>query len=207
MPNSTSANQLTEAEQHILDAAKKVFIKRGFAGTRTQEIADEAGINKSLLHYYFRSKDKLFKAIFQESLNKIEQEILSILDSDLELFEKIRFFFREYISFLQDNRFLPGFIIHEVQTQPEVLSDLFREAGIRPPENFVKQIKQEVEQKNILPVEPDELVINMLSLSIFPILAAPLLKNLLQQSEEDFEKMLEKRKKDLPEWIINNLKV
>ena len=98
MSNLTHVSRLTETEQHILDAAKKVFIKRGFSGTRTQEIADEAGINKSLLHYYFRSKDKLFKAIFQEALGEIEREILTILDSDLELFEKIRFFFLKYIS-------------------------------------------------------------------------------------------------------------
>ena len=207
MSNLTHVSRLTETEQHILDAAKKVFIKRGFSGTRTQEIADEAGINKSLLHYYFRSKDKLFKAIFQEALGEIEREILTILDSDLELFEKIRFFFLKYISFLQENRFLPGFVIHEVQAQPEVLTDLFREAGIRPPVNFVKQVKQEVKQKKIRPVDPNDLVLNMLSLSIFPILAEPLLKNLLMQSDEAFEKRLEKRKKDLPKWIINNLNV
>src|SRR2546425_901472 len=77
-------------ENKILQAAKKVFITKGLDGARMQDIADEAGINKALLHYYFRSKDKLFEVIFMEAATSLFPKIVSILDEDISLFDKLR---------------------------------------------------------------------------------------------------------------------
>ena len=83
---------ISETEQKILDAAKQVFLVKGLAGARMQEIADEAGINKALLHYYFRSKEKLFEKILNEAFTNIIPNIITIFTSNLPFFEKIRLF-------------------------------------------------------------------------------------------------------------------
>ena len=94
-------------EQIILEAAKKVFVRKGMAGARMQDIADEAGINKALLHYYFRNKEKLFEMIFMEAAEKFFPRINAIFDSDQPLFEKIESFCEEYISVVMENPYLP----------------------------------------------------------------------------------------------------
>lgn len=120
----------TSTEDFILNAAKLVFARKGLAGARMQEIADEAGINKALLHYYFRSKENLFNAVFIDLLGSIQKKFLSILNSEMELFDKIRFFFTGYTEFLLENSFLPGFIINEMNQDPEKMIRHFKEVGV-----------------------------------------------------------------------------
>ena len=193
-------------EELILVAAKKVFTRKGLAGSRMQEIADEAGINKALLHYYYRSKENLFDSVFFELLKTIQTEFITILNSDMELFDKIRFFFDRYIDFLQENSFLPGFIINEVNRDPERMISYFKNSGIKPPEKLIIQINEEVRKGNIIPVDPKQLLMNILSLAIFPIIAAPLLKGIFETDEYEFSGIIEKRKKELPEWFINSIR-
>ena len=83
------SEQELSTEKTILEAAKKVFLDKGFDGARMQEIADEAGINKALLHYYFRSKDKLFDAIFEEAFKQFLPNISDIMVSDISIEEKV----------------------------------------------------------------------------------------------------------------------
>lgn len=204
---SVNRKQKPEAtEDLILIAAKKVFTRKGLAGSRMQEIADEAGINKALLHYYYRSKENLFDSVFFELLKTIQAEFITILNSDMELFDKIRFFFERYIDFLQENSFLPGFIINEVNRDPERMISYFKNSGIKPPEKLIIQINEEVRKGNIIPVDPKQLLMNILSLAIFPIIAAPLLKGMFETDDFEFSGIIEKRKKELPEWIINAIK-
>lgn len=108
-------------EQRILSAAKKVFISKGMAGARMQDIADAAGINKALLHYYFRSKEKLFEMIFKEVVKEFLPKINLIFESDKNLFEKIDMFCTEYIEQIRKTPYLPVFILNEINQQPEVL--------------------------------------------------------------------------------------
>src|SRR4029078_3015094 len=107
-------------EEKILSAAKKVFLKEGMAGARMQDIADEAGINKAMLHYYFRSKEKLFETIFKELSIEFLPRVNAIFESDLSLFEKIEVFCSEYISRMMENPFIPLFIVNEINKQPEI---------------------------------------------------------------------------------------
>src|SRR5690349_22190096 len=97
-------------QDRILDAARKVFVRKGMAGARMQDIADEAGINKALLHYYFRSKEKLFEQIFKELSFQFLPRVNAIFESDGSLFEKIEMFCSEYISKMIENPFIPLFI-------------------------------------------------------------------------------------------------
>jgi AcrR family transcriptional regulator len=101
-------------EEKIFEAATIVFEEEGLTGARMQNIADRAGINKSLLHYYFRTKDHLFEAVFTKLAKKMFTKFTPIFEKNLSLEEKIRFFFREHISFMQQNPKLPGFILNEI---------------------------------------------------------------------------------------------
>ena len=115
----------------VLAAAKKVFILKGMDGARMQEIADEAGINKSLLHYYFRSKEKLFEEIFKDTFAKFIPKIDVLLSSNKSLEDKIKEFVKEYLELLQKNPHLPQFILQELNRNPDRLVELMSLAGIK----------------------------------------------------------------------------
>ncbi len=114
---SPSAVLPTEAK--ILEAAKKVFILNGFDGTSMQQIANEAGINKSLLHYYFRTKEKLFAAVFSFAFQNFVPQIQEILNSDISVVIKIERIVAEYMDMLMKNEFIPAFILHEINRNPD----------------------------------------------------------------------------------------
>ena len=138
--------QDTTTEEKILAAARKVFIAKGMAGARMQDIADEAGINKALLHYYFRSKEKLFETIFKELSLQFLPRINSLFESELSLFEKIEIFCSEYISKMVENPFIPLFIVNEMNKQPEIF--LKKMWGGKKPvvAKLVQQIDEEVKK-------------------------------------------------------------
>ena len=193
-------------EQTILEAAKKIFIRKGMDGARMQEIADEAGINKALLHYYFRSKDKLFEAIFTEAILKLVPNIMEMMKSDLPLFTKIEIFTGNYIDAFTENPFVPGFIMHELSRDPSKIVNMVKNAGINP-QPFFDQVKREADAGNIIAVDPYHLIVNMLSMCIFPFVATPVLMNVLfKNNAESYSQFISQRKKEVPEFIINSIK-
>ena len=115
-------------EKDILEAAKRVFQIKGMYGARMQEIADEAGINKAMLHYYFRSKDKLFDAVFQDAAKNFFSKIRELLNVDKPLLEKIEYFVENYVELLLQNSFIPAFIITEVHQNPDRIKNIFLES-------------------------------------------------------------------------------
>src|SRR6185436_18120443 len=132
-------------EEKILAAAKKVFTHEGMAGARMQDIADEARINKALLHYYFRSKDKLFETIFLLEAQKFFPKINMIFESDTPLFEKIEKFVNEYITEIQENPYLPWFVLNEINRQPDTfLYKIWGTNNLPKPQKFLEQIEKEV---------------------------------------------------------------
>lgn len=197
----------TGTEKIILDAARKVFIRKGFDGARMQEIADEANINKALLHYYFRSKDKLFMAIFVEVIQSfISSSVKLIQDPGHSVFDKIRLFVEKYISLIQENPYLPGFILNELNRRPDRLVGIFKSSGLKL-DNFYSQIKEEIREGKINPVEPEHLLINMISMCIFPFIGKPIINTIiLPATEKDFNLFIEERKRTVPEFIINSIK-
>jgi TetR/AcrR family transcriptional regulator len=134
-------------EQLILGAAKKVFVRKGMAGARMQDIADEAGINKALLHYYFRSKEKLFEMIFMEAAAKLFPRINAIFNADQSLFEKIESFCEEYISIVMENPYLPLFVLYEINQNPEYFLQKVWKGNSKPnPSKFLEQMEREVKK-------------------------------------------------------------
>jgi TetR/AcrR family transcriptional regulator len=192
-------------EKKILEAAKKVFHERGFDGARMQEIADEAGVNKALVHYYYRNKANLFSSVFKDALQDIFSRLSGIAGKNISLEEKIRLIFNDYISFLQKNSFIPLFILAEMQRNPEKLTHIFKSAGISPSAIFEK-MKDSFREESIAEKDYRNFFINVLSLCIFPFAAKPVLKAIFGFSEKGYAQFIEERKKLLPLFFMNAIR-
>jgi TetR/AcrR family transcriptional regulator len=194
-------------ESTILEAAKKVFIGHGFDGTSMQQIANEAGINKSLLHYYFRNKEKLFAAVFSFAFRNFIPQVQEILNSDISIFIKIERIVSEYMDMLLKNEFIPAFILHEINRNPDGLYAIMQGTGLNP-EIFVEQFAIEIDKGHIRPVDPRHLIVNLIALCVFPIAARPLIQRVLFANNEiAYQQFLQERKSKVTEFIIQSIKV
>ncbi len=194
-------------EEKILAAAKKVFISKGMSGARMQDIADEAGINKALLHYYFRSKEKLFEVIFLEAAQKLFPKINSIFESDMPLFQKIEHFSEEYITVMAENPYLPLFVLNEINQDPETfLNKIWGKQNLPRPQKFLEQIEKEVRKGTIKKLSPLHLLMNLISLSVFPFVAKSMIQFTLGLDELQYRAIMEQRKKEIPKFIIDSIK-
>ena len=194
-------------EEKILYAAKRVFENKGMAGARMQEIADEAKINKSLLHYYYRSKQLLFEAVFKAAFNKLAPQINYILNSNKSIFEKIEEFSDNYISFMVKHPYLPNFILQELNRNPKFVKELISTKTFPSMKNFLDQIYDEVKKGKIRSIEPEQLFINILALNIFPFVGAPLIKGFIKASDQEYKTILEQRKTEVSYFIIQSIKL
>jgi AcrR family transcriptional regulator len=194
-------------EQRIFAAAKKIFVQHGMTGARMQDIADEAGINKAMLHYYFRSKEKLFEMIFREAMGKLLPKVLAILNGDEPLFTKIERFCEEYIGTVIENPYIPLFVIYELNRDPNKLIDLMWQGGKKPGvKKMADHIGNEIKKGSIKPIEPLQLILNMMSLCVFPFVAKPMFRHISGMSEEQYTQMLEMRKTEVSKFIIASIK-
>lgn len=196
----------TSAEEKILEAAKNVFISKGMSGARMQDIADAAGINKALLHYYFRSKEKLFQKIFMDAFEKLFPKLSSILDSNETVFKKIELICVEYITQVQAMPYLPVFVISELNRQPEVFLKQVWSKRKPPVKAFIEMIQASISKGEIKPTNPFHLLLNIVSLCIFPMMARPLFLQVTGISKKDYDTMIEERKKIIPKIIIQSIK-
>jgi AcrR family transcriptional regulator len=195
-----------DTEALILDAARKVFQESGFDGTTMQKISDEAGINKALLHYYFRSKDRLFEAVFIEAFSRMIPNVMKIFFSDMPFPDKIRAWVDAYITALAQNPQIPQFILHELHRNPERIVELIKSSGMDP-EMVFGLIRREMEQGHIKTMEPRQLLVNMLALCIFPFAARPMIQGFIFNNDSAaFDLFLENRKKEVADFILNAIK-
>jgi AcrR family transcriptional regulator len=199
------AKKTLSTEEKILEAAKKVFHRKGFEGARMQEIADEAGINKALLHYYFRTKENLFDAVFNAAFHEIFTKLFSTVDADMPLEEKLKNLVNVYISFLQKNSYIPGFILAELNQNPEKIINIFKSAPVSPA-RLIERMRIAVQEEQPDKTDFRELFINLLSLCIFPIVARPMIQHIFEFSDKEYDQFIEKRKKELPVFIMNAIR-
>jgi AcrR family transcriptional regulator len=194
-------------EEKILVAAKKVFVRSGMAGARMQDIADEAGINKAMLHYYFRNKEKLFEVIFREAAARLFPKLNLVFESDLSLFEKIEKFTTEYIDVILENPYLPLFVLNEIHRDPEAfLTHIWKRENMPRPEKFLDQIEREIKKGNIRRISPLQLLLNLISLCIFPFMARPMFQMHLGVDDLQFRHLMQQRKTEVPRFIIDAIR-
>ena len=197
----------TTTESDILNAAKRIFQHKGMVGARMQEIADEAGINKALLHYYFRSKQLLFEAVFKKAFSMLAPQLNEVMNADSSIFEKIKNFSSNYISFVIKHPYLPNFIIQELNRNPEFVKKLLTEEHFPTIKKFKKQVNEKVAEGKIRPIKAEQLFINIMALNIFPFIGAPLLKGFINAEDKVYKQLMEDRKTEVADFIINAIKV
>ncbi|HEX3006897.1 MAG TPA: TetR/AcrR family transcriptional regulator [Bacteroidales bacterium] len=194
-------------EKEIMDAARKVFQQKGYKEATMRDIASTANINMAMLHYYFRSKDNLFYLIFDESFRLFYGKIVSIIAEDnLELFAKIRTIVNEYMNFFGNNPTLPQFIVGEVIRNPEKISGRIKNI-VNPSltfKVFSLQLQKEYEKGNIRQISAPDLLLNIISLCLFPNIAQPVIKEIFEIQEVGA--FMEERKKAIADFIINSLR-
>ncbi len=194
-----------DTEGKILNAAKNVFLRKGMDGARMQEIADEAGINKALLHYYFRSKEKLFLAIFADAYKNFFPEIRETLTLEISISEKIKIVVDKYIDLLIENTYLPGFILAESNRNPQTIISVFLDKWFNLDELIV-QIQKEMDEGLIRKMNPHHFLVNLVSMCIFPFVAQPFITALLYNNDQKlFDVFIRERKNEVYSFVINAL--
>jgi TetR/AcrR family transcriptional regulator len=203
-----------DTEGRILDAAHAVFLRRGTAGARMQEIADEAGVNKALLHYYFRSKDRLAEAVFGRILRGMFPPLISILGSELALEEKVHRFVALELEILSRNPFVPAYLIAEMNQHPDRVPQLVKalagvELGGVVPQvrgTLQRQLDARAADGTMRPLAAEQFFVNLVSLCIFPFAARPLICAALGMDSARFAAFIEERKTALPEFFLGALR-
>ena len=202
-----SEKQMNEQEQSteekILEAASKVFTEKGFAGTRTRDIAEHAGINLALLNYYFRSKEKLFEQVMKAKILLLFGQILPIITNEkTTLEEKIDLASEKYFEILSRNPNLPLFVISEIQKKNSNISKIIPINKIFENSIIIKQIKEKRPEIN-----PLHYLVNFLAMTIFPFLAKPVFNAFELTNEEEYHQFISERRKLVPIWIKQLLEI
>ncbi len=196
-----------QTEDKIFESATAVFIDKGMDGARMQDIADHAGINKSLLHYYYRTKERLFNAVFEKIAGQMFRKFAPVLDENLSLDEKIRFFFREHITFLQKNPRLPSFILSEINRNPAMIKKFIRHLDVNKLwATLEAQHKEELKKYNITRETVSQFMTSIAAMSVFPFAARVLIANILEKIGYDFDDYIEQRKEYAADFVINAIK-
>lgn len=197
--------------QRILDAADVVFVRRGTDGARMQEIAEEAGVNKALLHYYYRTKERLSEAVFTRAASKLLPAVIGIMGSDLALEEKIDGVVATYLDQLSQRPYLPGYIIGELTHHPDRIVSMFANvAGGHIHRRVIRKLRQQIDERlekgTIAPITAEQFLVTVLSSCIFPFAMRPMLTVVLDLGPKGFESFIAQRRKELPEFLKRSLR-
>ncbi len=196
-------------EELIINAAAKIFTEKGYAAARMDDIANEAGINRALLHYYYRSKEKMFSIIFERQFEKFFSGIAAILTKDTSLFEKIALLVEHELNMLSQHPELPLFVLGELTRNPDLIINRLKNSPLAPQTIFQKlneQAKKEYEAGIIKKIDGASLMMNIMGLCIYPFAAKPLVQFFFNAEREEFIKMAAGRKDEIIDFIISGIK-
>lgn len=197
MDKKKKVNTDFNTEEKIKEAAKKVFSTKGYAATRTRDIAEEAGINLALVNYYFRSKEKLFEVVMQEKVYQLFGTIVPILVNPVLPFElKIKTVAESYIDMLIQNPDLPLLVLNELRNNAEGFGAKLHLGPLLKESTLIQQIKERNAE-----VDPFQFILSMLGMMVFPFIARPLFTSISGINKDEFIKMMEDRKKFIPIWM------
>lgn len=202
-------NQQKDTEALILQAAEKEFLEKGYAGAKTTSIAEAAGVTHAMFHYYFRTKDKLFDKIVAEKMAQLKELMFSAIgNQDLPLKERIEQGVERHFDFIAANPLLPRFIFNELYLNPSRVEDCKSDIIVMATElldNLQMAIDHDAEQGLCNRVDARMLLLDIISLNIFPFVAEPILSGVLAASNESIDTLLEQRKKENISTILGKL--
>jgi AcrR family transcriptional regulator len=202
-------NKDNSTEQVILETAENLFLEKGFAMTSTTEIARIVGCNQALVHYYFRTKDRLFDAVFEKNANRFVTAFLETIEENIPFEEKVRKKIEAQYDILKANPKLPFLFFNELNTNPERLNLLKEKIGDLPRTFFFKmenEIRVEIEKGAIRPMTAMDLMLTILSLNLILFLASPVLKVITGMTETEFQNLIENRKRENITVILKSLR-
>lgn len=203
-----------DTEQRILDAAHEVFLRRGTAGARMQEIAAEAAVNPALLHYYFRSKERLATAVFQRAIERLLPPVLQLLASELPLENKVEGVVRHELEHLARTPYLPGYVLGELNQNPDRVAQLMgaRAAYLLQSARgsalavVARQIDERVRAGTMRSIPAEDFIVNLISLCIFPFAARPMIATILQWDQGGWQTFIDRRRTELPRFFLDALR-
>jgi TetR/AcrR family transcriptional regulator len=213
-PPSPPAPLDADSETRILDAAHVVFTRRGTAGARMAEIAREAGVNHALVHYYFRTKQRLAEAVFRRAAGQLFPAMLAVFASELPIEEKVRRIVSAQVDMLLENRYLPGYLLAELNHFPERAELLLSSMAGAPAEavrprlfgKLAEQLEAGARGGTLRPVSPQAFVLNLISMVVYPFAARPLVMAIMGLDDDAFAAMMQQRKTELPEFFLTALR-
>ena len=208
------AGSTEETERRILDAAHAVFVRAGTAGARTLEIAKEAGVNPALLHYYFRTKERLAEAVFRRAAGQLLPAVVRILGSDAPLEDKVEQVVQVELQFLSKAPYLPAYILSELAHHPDRAPQLIAAVtgevpvalGTHLRSVLATQIDARVRDRTMHPISPDQFAVNLLALCVFPFAARPLFMALFGIDDNGFEQFIDRRRRELAPFFLRALR-
>ncbi|HEX2220287.1 MAG TPA: TetR/AcrR family transcriptional regulator [Gemmatimonadales bacterium] len=196
-----------ETRERILDAADRVFVRKGTANSRTQEIADEAGVNKALVHYYFGTKAALADAIFARALALLVPRIFGILaDPGRSIDQKVPAIVKEQIDFHSARPYVAGYLVAELHAHPDRIARLMRGHGKVPLDVLRRQLQEGARAGRLRRISPEQFVANMMGLLIFPFAIRPALCELLDLDADRWRAFLDERRRILPDFVMAGLR-
>ena len=197
-----------ETRERILDAAHTVFLRKGTASSRTQEIAAEAGVNKALVHYYFGTKARLADAIFERALGTLMPRIFGILaDPERSIAEKVPAIINEQIEFQSTRPYFAGYFVSELHAEPDRIARLMKKRGGTIPLDVIRrQLREGARAGTIRRISPEQFVANMMGLLIFPFAIRPALCELLSFDTPRWHAFIEERRRLLPDFFMAGLR-
>ncbi|MFZ9661312.1 MAG: TetR/AcrR family transcriptional regulator, partial [Chitinophagaceae bacterium] len=192
----------SETEKLILSTAEKVFEHHGYNGTRMQQIADEAGISKASLHYYFRSKDNLFQRVFELAMDEYLPIISTWYDDSLDWEEKVERYTNQLVDFIRNGKML--FLIREINRNPDLINDRIKKA--KSPNGIVAYFEKELQSGKIRQFDPRYLYLFLNSICCFPILNKALFKKTLRLTDKQYDDFLHAHAKNVADFFIHAIK-
>lgn len=191
----------TETEEKIIDSAEKLFYQKGKAGTSMQDIADDAGINRTLLNYYFRTKDQLFEAVFRKAMGSFVPNLARLLNSDSTFEEYLSGMIETIIDTMIESPQIPIFVLQELTSNPERMPQIIKEMGVDP-SKAMEKLGNEAAGFSGGGVDPRQFLMNLISLCIFPFAAKPVVLDILYDGDnEAYLEAMKERKKILPQMM------
>jgi len=196
----------TETEEKIIASAEKLFYQKGKSGTSMQDIADDAGINRTLLNYYYRSKDQLFEAVFRKALGSFVPSLAAMLHSDISFEEYLPAMIEKVIDAMIENPQIPIFVLQELSSNPERMPQIIKEMGIDP-SIAMKKMAEQGQVPEAMGMDPRQVIMNLLSLCIFPFAARPVVTEILFDGDDKaYIEAMQERKKLLPGLVKKFMK-
>lgn len=195
-------------EEKIKEAARRLFMQQGFEGTKTRDIAKEAGINLALMNYYFRSKQNLFDIIMLEHMKSFVMGVaVGFNDASTSFDEKIQFYANSYIDLLTAQPDLPLFIMTALRSNPTLITEQLGVKKMLVESHFMRQYTEAVAAKRFAPIPPMQFVMSLFGLTVFPFIARPFLQAMTETPIDEFNAMMQERKHLIPVWIHAMLQV